>query len=331
MAKKNILQKLRLTPGTGLGAKIYDKAAPEGSWQRRYISGQNEQFRQIPNVTPEQAALIQQNALQGAQNTDFNAIENLAQKRFNEQGIQSIMSRFLSHGQNQNSSAMQAALSGARADLDAQLAAQRAQYGLQQSKIGLQPQFDTYHQPESYGFLGQLAPMVAKAGLAYATGGLSEGGNFLGSASRSPLDRLFGINEQQPRTTVPNSGIGQDFTQWQALEQLKEQGNPENSRYKDFFDQNSQNQKPWNPGIAQIQRPGAFGANPVLNQLLSRLGNPGVGNYIPAGNWQQPQDEDPSLYNAIGRGLSPIGRAIGRIPSAVKRFGQMLPDETMSY
>jgi len=303
MAKKNILQKLRLTPGTGVGAAIKNQVAPQGSPVRRWLTGRNEEFRQIPNQTPEAQALINQNIKQGMQNTDFNAVENLAQKRFSEQGIPNIMSRFNMQN-NQNSSAMQGALSGARADLDAQLAAQRLQYGLQQSKLGLTPQFDTYHQPESYGFLGQLAPMVAKAALAYGTGGLSEAGNFLGSSNQSPLDRLFGINNQQPQTTVPNSGIGQNFPQWQALQELKEQGDPENSRYKDFFDQNQNNQRPWKPGVSQMGRPGAFGADPLLMQLLSRYTDQnqvGVGNNIPLPNRGRPDQIDWSKFYQFPR------------------------------
>jgi hypothetical protein len=289
MAKKNILQKLRLTPGTGLGAKIYDKTAPEGSWQRRYLSGQNEQFRQIPNFSPDQSALIEQNARQGAQNTDFNAIENLAQKRFSEQGIPSIMSRFLSHGQNQNSSGMQGALAGARADLDAQLAAQRAQYGLQQSKLGLTPQFDTYHTKEDYGLLGELGPATIDVLKAYLTGGTSALG---GQKTKTPsaegsFQQLFGgqNQDQQFNGVRGQSSYAQDqggpvgsrnytgdaYMGGNTIMDLKQVSQP-SERYAHLFDK----------GGTSWQQPGnSYGNNPMLKQLLGLLQNPGVNRNYP--------------------------------------------------
>lgn len=255
---------------------------------KRYFTGNKESYPKIQRYTPEAQALINQNIQQGMQNTDFNAIENLAQKRFNEQGIPSIMSRFLSHGQNQNSSAMQAALGGARADLDAQLAAQRAQYGLQQSKLGLTPQFDVGHQAESYGLLGKLGPATIDVLKAYLTGGTSAlGGQRTGDVEPGAYSKLFGGQDQnQPFTGVRGQSpyaqdqggtigsrnyTGDAYMGGNTLMDLKQISQP-SERYAHLFDKG---------GISWQQPGNSYGNNPMLKQLLGLLQNPGVNRNYP--------------------------------------------------
>jgi hypothetical protein len=174
----------------------------------RFFMGTPGRNEQVSTMTPQQAALTNQMAQQGMQNTDFNGIENLETKRFNEQTIPSIMSRFMAHGQNQNSSAMQAALGGAGADLGAQLAALRSQYGLQQAQLGQIPQFENVYHQGNEGFLSQIAGPLANLGMSFATGGLSNVGAFgrgmmdqyrgrPSGASQSPYQNLFGNRQQQ--------------------------------------------------------------------------------------------------------------------------------------
>jgi hypothetical protein len=154
----------------------------------RFMGGTKGYNERVSTMTAPQSALTDQMAQQGMQNTDFGGIENLETKRFNEQTIPSIMSRFMAHGQNQNSSAMQAALGGAGADLGAQLASLRSQYGLQQAQLGQRPQFENVYHQGTEGFLSQIAGPLAQAGLAYATGGLSG----LGAMGRGAMDSYRG-------------------------------------------------------------------------------------------------------------------------------------------
>lgn len=179
----------------------------------RFFMGRPGRNEQVSTMTPQQSALTNQMAQQGMQNTDFNGIENLETKRFNEQTIPSIMSRFMAHGQNQNSSAMQSALGGASSDLGARLASLRSQYGLQQAQLGQRPQFENVYHQGNEGFLSQIAGPVMQAGMAYATGGLSGTGGFGRSmmdqyrgrqsgASQSPYQNLFG-NRQQATSGQP--------------------------------------------------------------------------------------------------------------------------------
>jgi len=154
----------------------------------RFMMGTPGRNEQVSTMTGDQSALTNQLARQGMQNTDFGGIENLETKRFNEQTIPSIMSRFMAHGQNQNSSAMQAALGGAGADLGAQLASLRSQYGLQQAQLGQRPQFENVYHQGNEGFLSQIAGPLAQAGMAYATGGLSS----IGGLGRGMMDQYRG-------------------------------------------------------------------------------------------------------------------------------------------
>jgi hypothetical protein len=255
----------------------------------RYFGGNKEQFTKFPTVTPEASGLINQNIQQGMQNTNFDAIEKLAQKRFSEQGIPSIMSRFNMQN-NQNSSAMQSALGGARADLDAQLAAMRGQYGMQQSQLGLTPQFGTYHTKEDYGLLGELGPATIDVLKAYLTGGTSAlggkktktpsaEGSFqqtFGDQNQGQTQQFNGVRGQSPYAQDQGGPMGSRnytgdaYMGGNTLMDMKQISQP-SERYAHLFDK----------GGTSWQQPGnSYGNNPMLKQLLGLLQNPGVGrNY----------------------------------------------------
>lgn len=165
-----------------------------------FFTGTKPSIKQVSTMTGDQSALTNQMARQGMQNTDFGGIENLETKRFNEQTIPSIMSRFMAHGQNQNSSAMQAALGGAGSDLGARLAALRSQYGLQQAQLGQRPQFENVYNPGSEGFLSQIAGPLANMGMSFATGGLIGSGAF----GRSMMDQYRGRPSSATQSAYQN-------------------------------------------------------------------------------------------------------------------------------
>jgi hypothetical protein len=255
---------------------------------KRYLTGNKESFPKIQRYTPEGQALINQNIQQGIQNTNFDAIEKLAQKRFSEQGIPSIMSRFNMQN-NQNSSAMQSALGGARADLDAQLAAMRSQYGMQQSQLGLTPQFDVGHQQESYGLLGKLGPATIDVLKAYLTGGTSLVGPKTGDVEPGAYNKMFGdqnqgqnqqfngVRGQSPYAQDQGSSIGSRnytgdaYIGGNTLMDMKQISQP-SERYAHLFDR----------GGISMQQPGnSYGNNPMLKQLLGLLQNPGVNRNYP--------------------------------------------------
>jgi hypothetical protein len=222
----------------------------------------------------------------------------------------------MAHGQNQNSSAMQSALGGAGADLGAQLASLRSQYGLQQSQLGMQPQFENVYQPGQEGMLQQMAGPVMQAGLAYATGGLSG----MGAMGRGAMDAYRGMPSGKVQSAYQNLfGPKQQGQQQpmggQPMQGGAMQGNPfnrlqaQNNYNFDNLQMPGQQQQPMDfnnmtpgqsAGYNLQSMMGTGSQNPYLNQDLSG---------------------DPSLYNALGRGASTIGRGVARLGKGVGRAG----------
>jgi len=138
----------------------------------KFFMGNKGEEQQFQKFTPEQQSALDQLLKQGSESSDFSGIENLAQKRFQEETIPSIAERFTSMGAGgQGSSAFQSSLGRAGSDLESQLAGLRSQHGMQQLQMGLQPRFDTGYKPESQGFLGSsasslmsLLPLLLKLG-----------------------------------------------------------------------------------------------------------------------------------------------------------------------
>jgi hypothetical protein len=130
------------------------------------LFGSPEAIENVSTVTPQQQGimqLLQQLGIYGLQNPyeGFEGIENQARNQFAQQTVPSLAERFTSMGNNALSSgAFVSQLGGAGAGLEADLNAQKAQYGqqnigqiLQMLQLALQPQFENIHRPQSNGFV----------------------------------------------------------------------------------------------------------------------------------------------------------------------------------
>lgn len=146
--------------GTGIGAL--------GN-MRGGFSGKPGGFKQLPLFNPQQQQAFSSQLQQGMENTNFNNIEDLARRRFNE-SIPGLAERFSSMGAGvPTTSAFKNILGRSQSDLEAQLAALRSQFGMQQLHMGLTPQFENYHEQRQPGMfeggLGSLLsflPMILK-------------------------------------------------------------------------------------------------------------------------------------------------------------------------
>lgn len=151
----------------------------DGTNQGGFWTGQPGRLTQKSRFTPQQMDIQNQlltMAMQGlrANPLDFAPIEAYARKQFQEQTVPSLAERFTSmtHGA-MSSPQLMSQLSSAGADLEAQLAAMRGQYGLQAQGalhgllgLGLEPQENIYMagQPgAAHGILGGLAQALPGA------------------------------------------------------------------------------------------------------------------------------------------------------------------------
>jgi len=139
------------------------------------MMGQN---TQLPLRTPQQMQGIEKliGQLQGSVNPDFSGIENYARRNFQTKTAPSIAERFASLGGQgtRRSGDIQPYLAGAGADLDAQLANLKSQYGLQQqgllaNLLNQQTQENVYRPEEQGSFLGGLGGSIGQ-GLGSAVG-----------------------------------------------------------------------------------------------------------------------------------------------------------------
>jgi len=117
----------------------------------------------------------------------FEPIAQQARSRFQSQTMPSLMERFGGLGATR-SSGYKGLMAGAGEDFEQQLAAMRAQYGLQNRSslmqllgLGLQPQFENIYRPETAGGMQMMGAQLAGAGL----GGL---GTMLGGQYLSGLE-----------------------------------------------------------------------------------------------------------------------------------------------
>ncbi len=157
-------------------------------------------------------------ALQGLQNPTqgFEPIEQQARTQFQTSTVPSLAERFTSMGSGgQRSSAFQGALGQAGAGLESNLAALRAQYGLQsrglsQNLLGqaIQPNFDTVFQQHQPGFLesvfgglsGQLGQYGALQGLGLLGGPNQAPGSFGGlggQTNQAILQQILQLLQRQ--------------------------------------------------------------------------------------------------------------------------------------
>lgn len=180
-------------------------------------------IQNISRLTPEQQgwqSQLGQIGLQGVQNPyqGFVPIESQAREQFSQSTIPSLAERFTSMGSGgQKSSAFQGALGQAASGLESNLAALKAQYGLQNRGMSanllgqaLNPSFDTTYQQHQPGFLesalgglsGTLGQYGAMKGLGMFGGGLSAplpGGqpNLGGQANNAILAQILQLLQRQ--------------------------------------------------------------------------------------------------------------------------------------
>lgn len=141
----------------GLGSPALAGGAWLGSQPgaKNFLFGKPESTKRIQRFAPEQQSALQQLLSMGMQNMNPDAIEQRARSQFQTQTIPSLAERFTSMGGEggQRSSAFGAQLGGAGADLESQLANLRSMFGMQQTQMGLQPQFESIYQPSRPGML----------------------------------------------------------------------------------------------------------------------------------------------------------------------------------
>jgi len=151
-----------LSAGVG-GTAAY--LAPEGG---NAFTGMDPKNQQLPTRYPWQEEGMKSLLQQGLQNSNFDNIENQEMRRFNTQTIPSLAERFSGlAGGRMGSSRFRSALAGAGSDLGARLGGLRAQYGLQQSQLGLQPSFENIYMPGTPSALNPILQGIGQAAPQY--------------------------------------------------------------------------------------------------------------------------------------------------------------------
>lgn len=152
-----------------------------------FLFGSSGGLKQQPLYNQQQLQALSQllsAGLQEAQKPSYEGFEPIAQlhrSQFLQKTVPTIAERFEGMGAGKSSGLYQT-LGGAGADLESQLAALRSQYGLGQQQLGLQqlgmgitPLTQSYYEPETHGFLGNLLGVGAQ-GLGSALGAGATGG-----------------------------------------------------------------------------------------------------------------------------------------------------------
>lgn len=180
----------------------------------------------VPNLRPNQLAL-QNKVIGGAgqlldqqnkYNFDFAPIEQKAREDFETKTVPSLAERFVGQGSGTSSSAFRGALASSGGELETNLAALGAEYGLrnqEQSRghlsnllsAGLQPAYEHFYTPPQEGpakqilskgadLVGQLGGAAIKGSMSGAikgaTGALGTGGAAAAGAAGLPLLPIFG-------------------------------------------------------------------------------------------------------------------------------------------
>lgn len=153
-----------------------------------FLFGSKPKIKQVSTVTGQQGSYINDmlsQSLNAMQNpyAGFDPIAQQAMSQY-QQSIPGLLNRF-GYGDNMGSSGLNAALAGGQRQLYGDLAAQQANYGmqnrqqaLQMGQLGMTPTFQNMQTSGSQGFLGQLAGPLMSMGLGFATGGLTNAGVF---------------------------------------------------------------------------------------------------------------------------------------------------------
>jgi hypothetical protein len=175
--------------GTAIGAGLGGLLGLLAGGASGASMSQNNGFEQSPNkYSPEQQKALNQTLAIGQQNLQnptagFDPISQDARRQFNTQTVPGLAERFTALGGGQRSSAFQGALGNAGANLESQLAALKAQYGLQnqrnaldQLQTGLTPQQEWIYFGQQPGFGQQLFEAGTGALGTYTQGGGTFGG-----------------------------------------------------------------------------------------------------------------------------------------------------------
>ncbi len=189
----------------------------------RYSDAQMEQQNRIGEIGA--------NKLEGLANNsfDFKGIEDWTRKNFSEKTLPSIMNRFASFGTGDSfsGSGFQNAMAGGATDLDAQLAAMKAEFDMKGQALnqslygdmfnaGQKQQFDTHWQDRIPGFAESMLTAGAQglgqgAGM-YMTGGMGGGaaagaGALAGLFSRMGQGKA-GVNQNNQNANYLNNNSG---------------------------------------------------------------------------------------------------------------------------
>lgn len=169
----------------------------------KWAFGEKEQFQRSPLHTPQGMDVLEQLLSSGAQGLQdpqagFQPIANQAVRQFQSQTVPGLAERFTAlggSGTRGQSSDFAGMLGGAGADLQSQLAAMSAEYGLQnrqgllqQLQLGLQPQFETQHKDRGSGFLERFAQSLAGPQFSDAVKSYGNSfGKFGGGTTNAPI------------------------------------------------------------------------------------------------------------------------------------------------
>jgi len=149
---------------------------------KKFFFGSKRKKEQLPRYTPQQEQALNQLLSQGMSNQNPQAIEDRYTRMFEEDIMPGIAEQFTGMGA-QGSGAFRSALGRAGGDLASQLAALRSGRGMQQTQIGLTPQFDTNIVPGTPGYFQKNLSSLEQMIFAMASGGGKlQGGGAFGSA-----------------------------------------------------------------------------------------------------------------------------------------------------
>lgn len=180
-----------ISPAAGVASYF----APQGTSDflgglRDFFTGTPQQVHQLPTQTAQGADVLSQLLSMGSKGLQnpyagFEPIAQQARNNFNQNTVPQLAERFTGGtGGGLSSPSFASQLGQAGAGLNSNLAAQQSQYGqqnigqlLQMLQLGLKPQFQNFETGGQGGFLQEIFPQLAKAGLgaagSYATGGAS--------------------------------------------------------------------------------------------------------------------------------------------------------------
>jgi len=196
----------------------------------QFMFGSPSRYEKIDKFTPETSSVINQlrdMAFGGLQKNkpDFAPIEQQYKQQFQQETIPNLAERFTSMGGGQRSSAFQGSLGRAGVDLNTNLAALRSKFDMQNRGqlmqmlgMGLTPQQDTGFFQSKPGFLGaaapgvgaglgELLPLLAKAGIGGLAGGPVGAGAAVAPDALNALMKILGIFGGRSQQQQGNQGV----------------------------------------------------------------------------------------------------------------------------